>query len=101
MSFDEFRESIGREAAPPAEWSGARRALWHEARGDWETAHSCAQEDSSREGSWVHAHLHRKEGDVGNAGYWYARAGRTMPAAGVTPAAEWEKIARELCGSQT
>ena len=82
----------------PTGASGALRALWHDARGDWDTAHDCAQEDKSRDGSWVHAYLHRKEGDEGNAGYWYARAGRQMPTAGTTLAAEWEAIARELAG---
>jgi hypothetical protein len=98
MSFAELQESIARDAAPPPAWSGAVRGLWHDARGDWAGAHACVQDDASREGSWVHAYLHRKEGDLGNAGYWYARAGRKMPAAAVTLAAEWEQIARELTG---
>ena len=100
MSFDEFQQSIERDTAPAAEWSGALRGLWHDARGDWAGAHFAvqqnAQEDHSREGSWVHAYLHRKEGDLGNASYWYARAGRPLPAAGVTFAAEWEHLARAL-----
>lgn len=98
MSFDDFEKSIGRDAAPPAEASGALQALWHDARGDWHGAHECAQADASRDGSWVHAYLHRKEGDPGNAGYWYARAGRKAPAASVTLEAEWAAIARELLG---
>ena len=80
----------------PAELSGALQALWHDGRGNWDGAHDCAQEDKSRAGSWVHAYLHRKEGDEGNAGYWYARAGRPMPAKGVTLETEWAAIAREL-----
>lgn len=96
MSFDELRQSIARDAAPPADLSLSLRALWHDARGDWERAHNCAQEDHGRDGSWVHAYLHRKEGDLGNAGYWYSRAGRKMPAASVTLDAEWEAMAREL-----
>ncbi|MEO6244954.1 MAG: hypothetical protein ABIQ12_05930 [Opitutaceae bacterium] len=72
------------------------QALWHDARGDWEQAHKCAQDDHSRDGSWVHAYLHRKEGDRGNAGYWYARAGRTMPGASVTLETEWAQIARDI-----
>lgn len=74
------------------------QALWHDARGDWDAAHNAAQADHSREGSWVHAYLHRKEGDEGNAGYWYARAGRRAPAPGTTLVAEWEQIARALSG---
>ncbi len=98
MSFEEFQQAVARDATAPAGVSGALRALWHDARGDWDGAHDCAQEDKSRDGSWVHAYLHRKEGDEGNAGYWYARAGRSMPAKGVTLGAEWEGIARELLG---
>lgn len=98
MSFEEFRQSIERDAAPPAGVSLVVQALWHDARGDWEKAHQCAQDDHGRDGSWVHAYLHRKEGDPGNAGYWYSRAGRKMPAQTVTLEAEWEAIARELVG---
>ena len=96
MSFDEFQKAVAGGAKAPAGMSGALRALWHDARGDWDGAHDCAQEDTSRDGSWVHAYLHRKEGDEGNAGYWYARAGRPVPAKGMTLAAEWATIAREL-----
>lgn len=98
MSFAEFAESVKRRSEPPAGASGALAALWHDARGDWVRAHELAQEDRSREGAWVHAYLHRKEGDLGNAGYWYAHAGRSRPADDVTLPAEWEQIARELLG---
>jgi hypothetical protein len=96
MSFDELRDSIARDAAPPAGASLLVQALWHDARGDWDAAHRCAQDVHDRDGSWVHAYLHRKEGDLGNAGYWYARAARPMPPGGVTLAAEWEQLARAL-----
>ena len=98
MSFAEFQHSIAREAQPAADWSGAVQALWHDARGDWEKAHDCAQEDHGRAGSWVHAYLHRKEGDLGNAGYWYARAGRSVPAKDVTLETEWAAIVSALVG---
>ena len=96
MSFEELQQSIARDAAPPAGTSLALQALWHDARGDWESAHGCAQDDHSRDGSWVHAYLHRKEGDVGNAGYWYSRAGRPLPAKGLPLDAEWAEIARDV-----
>ena len=68
MSFEEFLAV----PAPPAGMSPALQALWHLSRGTqaggWERAHACAQEDDSREGAWVHAHLHRVEGDDANAG---------------------------------
>ena len=98
MLFSEFQESVARDAAPPAGVSLPLQALWHDARGDWTRAHHCAQEDRGRDGSWVHAYLHRKEGDTGNAGYWYARAGRKMPAGNVTLETEWAEIVRELAG---
>lgn len=97
MSFAEFQQAVA-AGELPAGASGAVRALWHDARGDWDAAHTAAQEDAGRDGSWVHAYLHRKEGDEGNAGYWYARAGRQKPAAGVTLDAEREAIVRELLG---
>ncbi len=94
MSFAEFQQSVRGEAAPCAGLPPALQALWHDARGDWERAHECAQEEASRNGAWVHAYLHRKEGDDGNAGYWYARAGRKFPEMDLD--AEWAQIAREL-----
>jgi hypothetical protein len=70
------------------------RALWHDATGDWDQAHNLAQDVDTAEGAWVHAYLHRKEGDPGNAGYWYRRAGQP-PASGPLDA-EWRAIATVL-----
>jgi hypothetical protein len=70
------------------------RALWHDARGDWERAHELAQAAVGRDGAWVHAYLHRKEGDASNAAYWYARA--RHPVCSGPLAAEWTAIASEL-----
>ena len=72
MSFEDFAGS----ATPPAGAGPALQALWYDARGDWDRAHELAQQDAGRNGSWVHAYLHRKEGDIMNAGYWYSRAGK-------------------------
>jgi hypothetical protein len=95
MTFAEFNQSVAAAVTvPPAGLSGATVALWHDARGDWDAAHEAAQADKSKAGSWVHAYLHRKEGDAANAGYWYSLAGRRMPADGVSLATEWEQIAR-------
>jgi hypothetical protein len=96
MSFAAFEGSVARDAAPPPAWSGALQALWHDFRGDWHAAHDRAQADHSAAGSWVHAYLHRKEGDAGNAAYWYARAGRRLPPTGLDLAREREQIARAL-----
>ena len=88
MTFGEF------EAAGPEALDGALLALWWDAQGDWQAAHEIAQEVEGADGAWVHAYLHRKEGDVGNAGYWYRRAGREMVSG--EPRAEWEAMVTEM-----
>ena len=72
----------------------ALQALWWAARGNWEAAHRCAQDGGGRDADWVHAYLHRVEGDLQNAGYWYARAGKPVATGGLD--AEWEAIAGAL-----
>ena len=96
MDAKTFRASAtgAATADPPADLGGALRALWHLARDEWEAAHGAAQSDRSRDGSWVHAHLHRVEGDLANAGYWYRRAG--LPASDAPLDEEWEEIAATL-----
>jgi hypothetical protein len=97
MTADEFLQSAAAPSGtPPPGLSAALQALWHDAHGDWERAHELTQGARNREGDWVHAYLHRKEGDAGNAAYWYSRAGR--PAAQSTSAEEWTAIAEELLG---
>lgn len=94
-SLAEFEASLS-AGAPPAGLPPPLRALWHEARGEWDRAHAIAQEDPSAEGSWVHAYLHRVEGDLSNAGYWYRRAGR--PASQAPLREEWRAIVLSLLG---
>jgi hypothetical protein len=93
MTLDSFKRAI-REAAPPDRLSPALQGLWWAAKGDWNRAHVLVQDDPSRDAAWVHAYLHRVEGDLGNAGYWYRKAGR--PAASDSLEAEWEAIAAAL-----
>ncbi len=88
MTVEEFTESDGRFDQP------ALRALWLAGREEWEQAHEIAQSEESPKGAWVHAYLHRAEGDTSNAGYWYRRAGR--PAQTGDLRAEWEAIVMEL-----
>lgn len=75
MDLRLFKDSLDRDA-PPEGMMTALRALWHLARGDWDRAHRLAQAEDDPSCAWVHAHLHRVEGDDANAGYWYRRAGR-------------------------
>ncbi|MBY9064259.1 hypothetical protein K7957_15060 [Sphingomonas yunnanensis] len=88
------RALLGDDRSPAA--GGLLRALWHGARGEWEAAHAIAQDDPSAAGAWVHAWLHRVEGDDANAAYWYRRAGRPI-AAGPTED-EARAIAAALLG---
>jgi hypothetical protein len=89
----EFRATLSADA-PPGALRRALIALWHDAKGDWDAAHRVAQDVEDETGAWVHAYLHRKEGDASNAAYWYRRAGRPM--ARSTLDAEWEEIAAAL-----
>ena len=92
MTIDEFRATLSESSAPAA--PPALRALWHDARGDWHAAHAVAQDIEDATGAWVHAYLHRKEGDLANAAYWYRRA--NQPVATDSLGSEWERIATAL-----
>lgn len=91
--MQEFRDSLGREE-PPAQLGVALAGLWWDARGSWKNAHESAQEDESPAGAWVHAYLHRKEGDLSNAGYWYRRAGKPQALSSLEQ--EWREITESL-----
>ena len=96
MTLAEFKASLS-SATPPAGLSPALVALWHDGQGDWNTAHSVAQDIDGKVGAWVHAYLHRKEGDLSNASYWYRMAGKVD---GKGPELdEWATIAEELLES--
>ena len=77
MNIAQFRESV-KDTVPPAGLTAALEGLWWDAKGNWEKAHESAQRDEGPDGSWVHAYLHRKQGDLPNAKYWYRRADRTV-----------------------
>jgi hypothetical protein len=93
MTLDDFRQSLT-ATEPPTGLSLAVTALWFDAKGDWTRAHESAQQDEGKDGSWVHAYLHRKEGDQSNATYWYSRAGK--PACREPLDAEWGRIVEAL-----
>jgi hypothetical protein len=96
MTLDEFNESVNAGSQPPASLSRALQALWWDAKGDWEKAHVIAQEDPSPNATWVHAYLHRKEGDESNAAYWYARAVKPVARGSLTT--ERDRIVSSLLG---
>ena len=95
MTLDEFRATLTGDTPPDV--ASPLRALWHDARGDWEEAHRIAQDIDDRDGARVHAYLHRKEGDLGNAAYWYRRAEQTVAADALD--AEWDRIVTALLRS--
>ena len=93
MTLEDFKASLMR-LSPPAEIAVPLQALWQDAKGDWNEAHRLAQATNDTDGAWVHAYLHRKEGDLGNAAYWYNCAGRKQ--SNVSFDDEWMQIASEL-----
>ena len=95
MKLDEFRQSLSAER-PPSGLSRVLTALWHAGKGEHDKAHALIQDDGSKDAAWVHAHVHRCQGDQDNARYWYEKAGKPHPRAGVTD--EWAEIAGALLG---
>ncbi len=93
MDYNSFVASVS-EAHPPVSISAYLQALWYDAKGDWDASHDIVQDLPDAKASWIHAYLHRKEGDNGNARYWYSRAGKTFPK--VSLSEEWEQIVSEL-----
>ncbi|MEP7274497.1 MAG: hypothetical protein ABI882_23605 [Acidobacteriota bacterium] len=93
MKVEDFISSI-EGPGPPDGSSPYLTALWHEKRGDWTTAHEIVQAIDDRTAAWVHAYLHRREGDQSNAAYWYGQADRSLPAASLDE--EWEQIVEAL-----
>jgi len=93
MTVEDFSESL-KAAHPPSGLTPALAGLWWDGKGDWTRAHESAQEDEGPAGAWVHAYLHRKEGDHSNAAYWYGRAGK--PVCGESLESEWRQIVKNL-----
>lgn len=90
-----FLKSAIEDPSPPGGISPEAEALWHAKAGNWEASHDIAQDLPGSLGSWMHAHLHLIEGDVGNAGYWYARAGKPVRAQEEIEA-EWRELAEAV-----
>lgn len=94
MKQAEFVSSIESSPEPLATLSTELQSLWWLKKGDWNKAHDLAQDAGTKQGDWVHAHLHRVEGDLGNADYWYSRAGK--PVCRDELSKEWHEITAEL-----
>jgi hypothetical protein len=93
VKIAEFRASFS-GAAPAPGLDAPLAALWWAAKDNWDAAHKLVQDEATADAAWVHAYLHRVEGDLGNAGYWYRRAAK--PVATDPLESEWERIASTL-----
>lgn len=93
ITLSAFRQSLA-DHGPPGNLGAPLAALWWTAKGEWDKAHAIAQDDDSADAAWVHAYLHRVEGDLGNARYWYARARRAPATSSLE--AEWEAMVTAL-----
>ena len=93
MNLTTFRTSLS-SPTPPLEANVYLQALWHEAKGHWDKAHELIQDLPDQNAAWIHAYLHRKEGDTWNADYWYRRANKTRPQTSLGQ--EWENITLAL-----
>lgn len=91
MTLSDLETAVAARTALPADAPPLLRALWFDAVGDWERAHAVAQDVHTPDGSWMHAYLHRKEGDGDNAAYWYRRAGRPVEHGALDD--EWRRLA--------
>ena len=88
-----YKESLS-GIEPPENISVYLKALWYDAKGEWDRSHKLIQEVNDKNAIWIHAYLHRKEGDIGNADYWYRRSGKTRPSLSVEK--EWEELVTAL-----
>jgi len=93
MNLQAFKESLS-ATQPPANASEYIKALWYDANSNWDKAHKLIQDINDIKASWIHAYLHRKEGDISNADYWYSKAGKRRPS--VSLDMEWEQIVNAL-----
>jgi hypothetical protein len=98
MTLEQFKRALAK-AKPPAGLAPALAALWWAGKGEWDKAHGIVMNDDGRDAAWVHAYLHRVEGDLGNAGYWYRQARRAAASGSIE--AEWDAIATALIDQET
>ena len=92
-TLTEFKDSL-KLPQPPSELSVQLKSLWYDGKGDWHLAHAQIDQLSDRESAWVHAYLHRKEGDIWNADYWYSKARQARPDLSLKE--EWEQLVSQF-----
>lgn len=89
MTLSEFKASLNAEQ-PNEELSAQLKSLWYDGKGDWHQAHAQVDQLNDQQSAWIHAYLHRKEGDIWNADYWYSRAKKIRP--DISLDEEWEQL---------
>lgn len=94
MQLNDFTQLMEKQEKCPDSLPSALQALWYDKKGDWDKAHQAIQDASDTDSAWVHAYLHRKEGDSNNARYWYRRSNQPEFKADLNQ--EWEHIASNL-----
>jgi hypothetical protein len=94
MTYEHFIESLALVEPPMV--SDELKALWFDAKGEWEKSHNIVQDMETREAALIHAYLHRKEGDIWNADYWYAKSNSKRP--DVSLEEEWMKLVKQFLG---
>jgi hypothetical protein len=92
MTFEQFKSTLTGNVPPGL--SVYLKSLWYDGKGDWNTSHTIIQDVEDKNASWIHAYLHRKEGDIWNADYWYNRAAKKRPDISLNK--EWENLVREF-----
>jgi hypothetical protein len=97
VNMADFKASLS-GAAPAPDLDASLAALWWAAKGGWNAAHKIVQDEATADAAWVHAYLHRVEGDLGNAGYWYRQAGKPVTAGPLET--EWEQMVSALLGNR-
>jgi len=96
MNVSDMERSAKAGEDPPRELGDALKAMWLACAGDWDTAHELCQQVAGSDGAWIHAYLHRVEGDLGNASYWYGVAGKLQPPGQQALDQEWRAMVEEL-----
>ncbi|HZF65179.1 MAG TPA: hypothetical protein VEZ55_11865 [Chitinophagaceae bacterium] len=93
MDIISFKETLS-GSEPPTDMSIHLQSLWFDAKGEWQRAHEVIQDEPDKDSAWIHAYLHRREGDIWNADYWYRRAGKKRP--DISLQQEWDQIVTAL-----
>ncbi|MBC8984966.1 hypothetical protein H9X96_04165 [Pedobacter sp. N36a] len=94
IDIKDFKQSL-KDQRLPADLPSYLKALWYDGTGNWKTAHDVIDQLTDPRSAHIHAYLHRKEGDIWNADYWYKRAGKKRPELSLEK--EWEMLIKEYC----